>query len=101
MEFSQDDVKRVAKLANLELTPEEVSRMAHDMAEVLTHMEQLSELDTTNVAPMAQVLFAADPTAWLRQDVVREQTVLGTDAALSNAAVSGSGHFKVPRVIER
>jgi aspartyl-tRNA(Asn)/glutamyl-tRNA(Gln) amidotransferase subunit C len=101
MQFSKEDVRKVAKLANLELTEAEVERMAHDMGEVLTHMEQLSTLDTTNVAPMAQVLFEAPATASLREDAVRERTLLGTEDALRNSALSGNGHFKVPRVIER
>jgi aspartyl-tRNA(Asn)/glutamyl-tRNA(Gln) amidotransferase subunit C len=101
MEFSKDDVRKVAKLANLDLTEAEVERMAHDMAGVLTHMEQLSTLDTSAVQPMAQVLFAAPATASLRADVVRDKTLLGTEDALKNSALSGAGHFKVPRVIER
>jgi aspartyl-tRNA(Asn)/glutamyl-tRNA(Gln) amidotransferase subunit C len=101
MQFSKDDVRKVAKLANLELTEAEVERMAHDMGEVLTHMEQLSTLDTTDVAPMSQVLFDAPATASLREDAVRERTLLGTEDALRNSALSGNGHFKVPRVIER
>lgn len=101
MQFSKEDVRNVAKLANLDLTDEEVDRMAHDMGEVLTHMEQLSSLDTTDVAPMAQVLFDAPATASLREDAVRERTLLGTEEALRNAPLSGAGHFKVPRVIER
>jgi aspartyl-tRNA(Asn)/glutamyl-tRNA(Gln) amidotransferase subunit C len=91
----------VAKLANLDLTEAEVERMAHDMAEVLTHMEQLSTLDTSTVQPMAQVLFEAPATASLREDAVRDRTLLGTEEALHNSALSGAGHFKVPRVIER
>lgn len=101
MQFSKEDVRKVARLANLDLTDEEVDRMAHDMGEVLTHMEQLSTLDTSQVQPMAQVLFDAPPTASLREDVVRDRTLLGTEEALRNSALSGAGHFKVPRVIER
>lgn len=101
MQFSKEDVRKVAKLANLELTDEEVERMAHDMGEVLTHMEQLSALDTSSVQPMAQVLFEAPATASLREDAVRDRTLLGTEEALKNSALSGAGHFKVPRVIER
>jgi aspartyl-tRNA(Asn)/glutamyl-tRNA(Gln) amidotransferase subunit C len=101
MQFSKEDVRKVAKLANLDLAEAEVERMAHDMAEVLTHMEQLSTLDTSNVQPMAQVLFEAPATASLREDAVRHRTLLGTEEALHNSALSGAGHFKVPRVIER
>lgn len=101
MQFSNDDVRKVAKLANLELTDTEVERMAHDMAEVLTHMEQLSALDTSSVEPMTQVLFDAPAVASLREDAVRDRTLLGTEDALRNSVLSGAGHFKVPRVIER
>ncbi|MBM3761176.1 MAG: Asp-tRNA(Asn)/Glu-tRNA(Gln) amidotransferase subunit GatC [Acidobacteria bacterium] len=101
MQFSKEEVRKVAKLANLDLTEAEVERMAHDMGEVLTHMEQLSSLDTSAVEPMTQVLFAAPATASLREDAVREKTLLGTEDALRNSALSGAGHFKVPRVIER
>ncbi|MFN7542423.1 MAG: Asp-tRNA(Asn)/Glu-tRNA(Gln) amidotransferase subunit GatC [Acidobacteriota bacterium] len=101
MQFSKEDVRQIAKLANLDLTETEVDKMAHDMGEVLTHMEQLASLDTDLVAPMAQLLYAAPATASLRLDEVRERTRLGTADALANAPLSGAGHFKVPRVIER
>jgi aspartyl-tRNA(Asn)/glutamyl-tRNA(Gln) amidotransferase subunit C len=101
MQFTAEDVRKVARLANLELTAEEVERMSQDMAGVLTHMEQLSELDTSEVEPMTQVLFAAPATAALREDAVREHTRLTNADALANAPLSGAGHFKVPRVIER
>jgi aspartyl-tRNA(Asn)/glutamyl-tRNA(Gln) amidotransferase subunit C len=101
MEFSKDKVREVAKLANLRLTEDEVAKLAVEMSGVLTHMEQLSALDTTHVEPMAQVLYPAAETAALRHDTVRAETVLGTTEALANSALSGSGHFKVPRVIER
>lgn len=99
MKISEDEVRYVADLANLRLTGEEVSHMAHDLDEILTHIDKLNELDTADVAPMAQVLYEADDTATLRPDV--EHTPLGTGTALANAALSGAGHFKVPKVIER
>lgn len=89
----------MADLANLRLGGDEVQRMVHDLDEILTHMDKLNELDTSGVEPMAQVLYDAGETATLREDV--EHTPLGTDTALQNAAVSGAGHFKIPRVIER
>jgi aspartyl-tRNA(Asn)/glutamyl-tRNA(Gln) amidotransferase subunit C len=89
----------VADLANLRLTSEEIDRMVHDLDEILTHMDKLDELNTDGVEPMAQVLFEAGETASLRQDV--EQAPLGTEVALANAPAKGSGHFKVPKVIER
>jgi aspartyl-tRNA(Asn)/glutamyl-tRNA(Gln) amidotransferase subunit C len=62
-------------------------------------MDKLNELDTAEVAPMAQVLYPAEDTATLRPD--RERPPLGAQAALANAPLSGAGHFKVPKVIER
>ena len=99
MKITEDEVRRVAELANLALSRAEVARMAQDMTGILEHMDALNELDTSSVQPMAQVLFEADETATLRQDV--ERPPLSNSEALANAAVSGQGYFKVPRVIER
>lgn len=99
MTLSDEDVRYVADLANLRLADEEVRRMSHDLGQILTHIEQLNELDTNNVQPMAQVLYDADETATLREDVPR--TPLGNHEALANAAASGAGYFKVPRVIDK
>lgn len=99
MKLSEKEVRYVADLANLHLTEEEVARFAHDLGEILTHMEKLNELDTSNVEPMAQVLFDADETATLRADV--EHQPLTNEEALANASGSGAGYYKVPLVIER
>ena len=99
MTLTEDQVRYVADLANLRLTEEEVHRMSHDLGEILTHIEQLNELNTASVEPMTQVLYAADETATLREDV--PHTPLGNELALANAPMRGSGYFKVPKVIER
>jgi len=99
VKLTEQDVQRVAELANLALTPEEIARMARDLDGILSHIDKLNELDTTNVEPMAQVLFDAGETATLREDV--ERAPLPNSEAVANAAVSGGGYYKVPRVIER
>ncbi len=99
MNLTDKEVRYVADLANLRLSDEEVHRMSHDLGQILTHIEQLNELDTKNIEPMAQVLFDADETATLREDI--PHTPLSNREALENASVSGAGYFKVPRVIER
>lgn len=99
MKLSEEEVRYVADLANLSLTDDEVHRMSHDLGEILTHIEQLNELDTSEVEPMAQVLYRADETATLREDVPHEP--LGNTLALANAPMTGAGYFKVPLVIER
>ena len=99
MKLTEKEVRYVADLANLSFSDEEVQRFARDLDGILGHMDKLNELDTTNVEPMAQVLYSADETATLRED--RERTPLGNEAALANAPQKGAGYFKVPRVIER
>jgi aspartyl-tRNA(Asn)/glutamyl-tRNA(Gln) amidotransferase subunit C len=99
MKITDLEVRRVAELAALALRDDEVERMARDLDNILNYIDKLNELDVRDVEPMAQVLFAAEETATLRED--REKPCLSNAEALANAPVSGSGYFKVPRVIER
>jgi aspartyl-tRNA(Asn)/glutamyl-tRNA(Gln) amidotransferase subunit C len=107
MNITEQEIRRVAELANLALTDDEVAQMARDLSGILTHVDKLNELDTTGVEPMAQVIVytedaageTAEYTATLRED--RERSPLGNHEALANAPLAGSGYFKVPKVIER
>jgi aspartyl-tRNA(Asn)/glutamyl-tRNA(Gln) amidotransferase subunit C len=104
LKLTETDVRYVADLANLTLTPEEVTRMVTDLGGILEQMDRLAEIDTEGVEPMAQVLVfepdsEAGDTATLRPDV--ERAPLGSEIAIANAAVTSGGYFKVPRVIER
>ena len=103
MKITQDQIRYVAGLANLKLSEAEIQRFSHDLDEFLTHVDALNELDTSNVAPMAQITYDAandsDPLATLRAD--EERPPLGNVLALANAPLTGSGFFKVPKVIER
>jgi aspartyl-tRNA(Asn)/glutamyl-tRNA(Gln) amidotransferase subunit C len=97
--ITEKEVQYVADLANLQLTGPEIGRLAKDLDEILTYIDTLNELDTSNVEPMAQVLHEADETATLRADT--ERAPLGNEAALANAPLAGNGYYKVPKVIER
>lgn len=99
MKITEEQVRYVAALGNLTLTEDEVPKMAHDLDEILAYMDKLNEVDTTGVEPMAQVLFEAEETATLRDDI--ERPTLRNDDAVANAPLSGAGYFKVPLVIER
>jgi aspartyl-tRNA(Asn)/glutamyl-tRNA(Gln) amidotransferase subunit C len=109
MKISHDDVLRVAELAHLELSPQEVETYRGQLDEILTYIDKLKELDVANVEPMAQVLYtargvgAAETTAIehpeLRDDVPRPCDVAG--AVLSQATDSSKPFFRVPKVIER
>lgn len=98
------DVRRVAELANLELSAAEEPRMAHDLNAILGHVAQLAQLDTTGIEPMAQVadiLGQADST-WgdqLRRDEVAPS--LERKAVMAAAPETDGRFFKVPKVIER
>ena len=101
MKITEAQVRGVADLANLRLTDEEIGPMLHDLDELLVYMEKLSEIDTSNVAPMAQVLYADGPTATWREDEVRPERQLDSATATASAPTAGAGYFKVPKVIER
>jgi len=99
VKLTEEQVRYVAGLANLELSAEELRRFSSDLGEILTYMDKLNELDTRAVEPMAQVLYEAEQSATWRAD--QERAVIGAEAALANAPLSGAGFFKVPKVIER
>lgn len=101
---SKEDVLRVAELANLELTPDEVPRMQRDLNAILEHVSQLNELDTSGVPAMAQVgeMLGAEAEltgASLRLDEVRPS--LDRKAVMATAPETDGRFFKVPKVIER
>jgi aspartyl-tRNA(Asn)/glutamyl-tRNA(Gln) amidotransferase subunit C len=101
---SVEDVRHVADLANLELTAEELPRMAKDLNAVLGYIAQMNELDTSSVEPMAQVgqalgLKAEVGGETLRADEVRASVDRG--AVMASAPETDGRFFKVPKVIER
>ena len=99
MKITEEEVRYVADLANLKLTEAEVRKFQADLDEILVHVDKLNEIDTSNVEPMAQVLYESEPAATLRAD--REVPPLDNADAVANAPAAGAGYFKVPLVIER
>jgi aspartyl-tRNA(Asn)/glutamyl-tRNA(Gln) amidotransferase subunit C len=112
MKVTEKEVTYVADLANLELTDDERTRMVRDLNSILGHVESLSELDTSNVPPMAQVSdrYGLDPSkqgterfAYASREDIHEglRKSLPHDIALANAPDSDGTFFKVPKVIEK
>ena len=99
MKITEERVLYVAALANLSLTPAEVSKLQHDLDGILEHFDKLNEVDVSGVEPMAQVLFDTGENTTLRADL--PVPPLGNELALANAPQPGAGYFKVPKVIER
>ena len=97
MKIADNDVAYVADLANLELTVEERRRMVRDMNSILDYIDRLNQLDTTDVAPMAQAELQS--ASVLREDELRP--CLPREAALANAPDTDGKFFKVPKVIEK
>ena len=104
---SEKDVSYVAELAHLELTEAERVRMLKDLNSILGYIDRLSELDTSDVEPMAQVASrhgkrtdeAARFGYAMRPDELRP--CLPREDAMQNAPASDGTFFKVPKVIER
>lgn len=101
---SLEEVRHVAALANLELTAEEVPRMASDLHAVLGYIAQLDELEIADVPAMAQVADALGAVAAtggesLRTDATR--TSVDRSAVMKEAPETDGRFFKVPKVIER
>ncbi|HXO43842.1 MAG TPA: Asp-tRNA(Asn)/Glu-tRNA(Gln) amidotransferase subunit GatC [Candidatus Cybelea sp.] len=104
MKISREDVLRVAELAHLGLSAEEIETYRDQLDGILSYIDKLKELDVTNIEPMAQVIYAqATPGAAshseLREDVVRPCDV--SDAILSSAPDARKPFFRVPKVIDR
>ena len=111
MKVTEKDVAYVADLANLDLTAEERARMLHDLNSILDYIDRLNELNTDEVAPMAQVSdrYAADDRegsdrfAYASREDVRYglRASLTQETALKNAPEADGTFFEVPKVIER
>jgi aspartyl-tRNA(Asn)/glutamyl-tRNA(Gln) amidotransferase subunit C len=101
---SLDEVRHVADLANLELTAEELPRMAHDLNAILGHIAELNQLNTADIPPMAQVAEALGlaPATFgetLRPDTIRPS--IDRTLVMAEAPETDGRFFKVPKVIER
>ncbi len=112
MKVTEKDVCYVADLANLDLSAQERTGMVRDLNSILDYIDRLNELDTTNVAPMAQISDrygiddskqGSDRFAYAnREDVVEGlRKSLPQEIALENAADTDGTFFRVPKVIER
>jgi aspartyl-tRNA(Asn)/glutamyl-tRNA(Gln) amidotransferase subunit C len=100
MKISREDVVRVAELAYLDLSDDELETYRAQLDEILEYIGKLNELNTENVEPMAQVLTddqAADAT--LREDVIVPCGIAAE--VLKQAPDPEPPFFRVPKVIER
>lgn len=100
MSVTREQVARIASLARITMSEDELDRMAPELNNILGFIEQLSEVDTSAVEPMTAVI---PNTLRLRDDVVDADPLTGgnrRDDVLANAPVAEHGFFGVPKVIE-
>lgn len=95
MSLSREDVKRIADLARLELTHDELDLFTRQLGDILTYVEQIRALDTSGVAPTSQVLNRPVDRDDVPAPTLTRQQLLGN----APDAAPEAGLFKVPRVI--
>ena len=94
MSLSSNDVRKVADLARLKVTDEELDTLANDLRAVIGYVQILNELDTQGIEPMVH---AVELKNVLRSDIVVSS--LPRNEALSNAPRTDGVHFLVPAII--
>ncbi len=92
------DIRKIAKLAHLEITDEEVALYTPQMASIVGYVEQLNELDTENIEPAIGGL-TPEGAATNAARADEPHASLGQKRALDQAPAAVSGHFQVPKVL--
>ena len=95
MSVTNDQVRHIAKLARIAMSEEEIERLVPELNNILGWVEQLGEVDTDGVEPLATVI---DQKLRLRDDVITDGDI--RDEVLANAPEAQHGFFAVPKVIE-
>ena len=94
MKLDKNTVKRIADLSKLEFTSDETTAILKDMNKMLEFIDQLKELDTTNIDPLIHM--TED------ENILREDDAISgasQQEALKNAPSKDSTYFKIPKVL--
>src|SRR5215510_52824 len=98
MPITEADIEKIAGLAHIEITPDELKIFVPQIAEIVTYVEQLNAIDTTNVEPAIGGLTEEGArTNTTRDDEVEPS--LGQKVALEEAPDAAHGYFRVPKVL--
>ena len=98
MPITEADVEKVAQLAHMEITPDELRIFAPQMAEIVAYVEQLNAVDTSDVEPaLGGLTREGKATDSARDDEVLPS--LGQKLALAEAPDPAEGYFRVPKVL--
>lgn len=93
--LSEDDVRKVAELARLNLSEQEVAELRPQLSKLIDYVAVLDEVDTDEVEPMVH---AIEQTNVFREDIPTEP--LSREEALANAPKTDGKYFLVPPIIE-
>lgn len=100
MSVDKEQVRKIAGLARIAMSDDEIDALVPELNNILGWVEQLGEVDVTGIAPMASVI---PSKTLLRDDVINADPLTGgnvRDKVLANAPVAEHGFFAVPKVIE-
>lgn len=89
-----EQVQKVAHLARLELTPEQQEQFTGQLSKILEYVEQLNELDTTDVPPTTRAIDVSNVT---REDEILPYT--DKEALLEQAPAREDDYFRVPQIL--
>lgn len=95
MSINKETVLKIAALARLKVSDDELVKLADELSKILGWIEQLDEIDTSNISPMASVI---SEERHPRKDKVTDGGI--QNKVLSNAPDARDGYFTVPKVIE-
>ena len=95
MSVTNEQVRHIARLARIAMSDEEIERLAPELNNILGWVEQLGEVNTDGIEPLATVI---DQKLRLRDDAVTDGDI--RDDVLANAPEAHHGFFAVPKVIE-
>jgi aspartyl-tRNA(Asn)/glutamyl-tRNA(Gln) amidotransferase subunit C len=95
MQVDEATVRRIARLARVRITPDEVKGLEKELSGILNWVEQLNEVDVDGVAPMTRVV---DVKLKMRDDVVTDGGI--ADDVTRNAPMSDDHFYVVPKVVE-
>ena len=96
MKLDNETIVKIAHLARLEVNENEKESLLKDMNNILSFMEKLNELDTSNVEPL---IYLSDEVNVFREDTAKKE--ISTDDALLNAPEQDGTYFLVSKVIDK
>ena len=95
MSINKDTIKKISKLARISVTNEETDRLEKDLNSILKFVEQLKELNTDKITPIASV---SDQRLTMNKDEIIK--INEKEEILKNAPEKNFNYYIVPKVIE-